>query len=167
MPLAGMSPLPGMTYADYIAADSPCMDIEGTAISNGLTVGDLVTYSGMTYSNCLTLFRIVKDCSPRMDAVWGELGRQRRWCRKTVSPRMGWVKPGTRTAVPYVRLRGCVEIAPAFRLIDGVGAHPSKRAVSYENLWRIKKVDVLALGESFARYQDFIRAEVRSIQEST
>ncbi|NBW12283.1 MAG: hypothetical protein EBR82_30055 [Caulobacteraceae bacterium] len=164
MPITSMTPLPGMTYSDYVSVDTPYMDISESMVEQGLAIGDLVTYRGMTYSNGLSIYRIVKDCPPRLDAVWGEVGRVHAMWHKNRRTQMGWVRPGTRTPVPHVRLRGCVEIVPVHNFIDAEYQR-KRRSVSYDRLWKLEKVDVLTLGEAFVRYQDFLKSEIKRIQE--
>ena len=38
--------------------------------NRGLALGDLVTYTLTSYTNGMTLYRIVKDCPPDPDLVW-------------------------------------------------------------------------------------------------
>lgn len=124
-----------------------------------MTVGDLVTYTLTSFTNGMTIYRIVKDCPPNPDLVWTEV-RGDSWSAWT---RMAWVKPGTKTPVPNVRLKGCIEIVPVFQFLPGPAA--SKRTVSYDALFRVIRVDVLELGRSFSNFQSFIDEEVRRLKE--
>ena len=121
-----------------------------------LSVGDLVTYSFTSYSNGMTLYRIVKDCPPNEDLVWTQVKRPYGY-----SARSYWTKPGNKTPVPDIRVRGCIELAPVLQVFPGPPS--GKRTVAYTKLGRVKKVDVLALGKSFAALQDFINEEIKRL----
>ena len=124
----------------------------------GFALGDLVRRSSYLSGSGLTLYRITKDFSPRTDAIWGSytkinLSRSPRIVRK-----MGWVKPGTHTAIPKIRLQGSIEITPAFQFISG--PITSKHTISYCDLfYKLEKVDVLTLAKSFSDFQEFIKKE--------
>lgn len=124
----------------------------------GLAVGDLVTYSFTSYNNGMTLYRIIKDCPPNEDLVWtlakSPYGR-------SYSDKSFWSKPGNKTPVPDIRVRGCIELVPVLQVFPGPPS--SKRTVAYERLGRVRKVDVLALGKSFSAFQDFINEEIRHL----
>lgn len=125
-----------------------------------LSAGDLVTYTLTSFTNGMTVYRITKDCPPNPDLIWGVVrGRPLPTLHK-----MAWMKPGTHAPVPNVRLRGCIEITPVFQFLPGPSA--SKRTVSYDTLYRVRKVDVVELGRSFANFQSFIDEEVRRLKES-
>jgi hypothetical protein len=130
----------------------------------GLAVGDLVTYSLTSYSNGMTLYRIEKDCKPDCDLTWMSCHNQAsRWSSSlTPSSRLAWVRPGTRTPVPDVRVRGCIEIVPVLQFFPS-STPLKKRTVSYQAIRRVQKVDVIALGKSFSTFQDFINQEIRRL----
>jgi len=128
-----------------------------------LAVGDLVTYTLTSHTNGMTLYRIVKDCPPNPDLVWESVEKKRfhQWQWKTRET-YAWVKPGTKTPIPVVRLKGCIEIAPVLQLFPGPKA--SKRTVCYDAIYRVRKVDIVSLGRSFASFQDFIDQEVKRLK---
>ena len=125
----------------------------------GYRVGDLVTYANTGYSNHLTIYRIVKDCPPQVNAVLTEAPRMRgsSWKKQI------WAKPGTRTSIPQIRLYGCVEIMPVFNFFPRF--KEGKKTVSYSTLYRLTKIDILELAKSFSRYQDFITTESKRLSE--
>jgi len=131
----------------------------------GFALGDLVRSSSCLSGGGLTLYRITKDFSPRTDAIWGSytkinLSRSPRIVRK-----MGWVKPGTHTAIPKIRLRGSIEITPAFQFISG--PITSKHTIGYCDIfYKLEKVDVLTLAKSFSDFQEFIKKESKRFSNS-
>lgn len=125
-----------------------------------LSVGDLVTYSFTSYSNGMTLYRIVKDCPPNEDLVWTQVKSPYGFSSRYAS-RYSWTKPGNKTPVPDIRVRGCIELTPVLQIFPGPPS--GKRTVAYSKLGRVKKVDVLALGKSFSSFQDFINEEIKRL----
>ena len=159
-------PLLGMTLLEYESAREKrpaWLDFKLSTLN--YSVGDLVTYTTMSWNNGMTIFRIVKDCPQRLDAVWGPVGTQRKSPFSSslrTQSRNSWVKPGTRTEIPKVRLRGCVEIVPVCQLFPG--PYVGKKTVQYSNLYRLRKIDVLELGKGFAKFQQFIHDEIGRIK---
>ena len=132
-------------------------------ISNrGLSLGDLVTYTLTSYTNGMTLYRIVKDCPPDPDLVWGETRDYMPMYYGKRHVKLGWFKPGKKTPVPNVRVRGCIEIDPVLQIFPG--PRSNRRTVSYETLYRVNKVDIIELGRSFSSLQSFIEQEVRRLK---
>lgn len=126
----------------------------------GFSVGDLVTYTNSGYTNHLTIYRIVKDCPPQQDSVVAEVNHPRSLGHYKSKV---WVKPGTKTKVPHIRLYGCVEIIPAFNFFPRY--KEAKKTVAYSALYRLTKVDILELARSFSRFQDFITEESKRLSE--
>jgi len=127
-----------------------------------LHVGDLVVYNHTTRHSGLVVYRIDKDCPPQGDAVWGEYCTPRRYRWSKGAPQRvatSFIYPGTRTKVPKIRLRGCIEIRPVFQLLHP-GNKPLKHTVAYSQIMRrVRRVEILDLAKSFADFQDFIKAE--------
>lgn len=144
--------------------------IDAKLSDRGLSVGDLVTYNSVTHNNGMTIYRVDKDCPPQIDAVWGEYtdyyksAYHKSSNRGELKKRQGWCKKGTRSKIPDVRLRGCIELTPVFQIFPGPSQ--GRKTVSYDSLWRVKKIDVLALGRAFSGFQEFIMQEIKRIKET-
>ena len=121
-----------------------------------LMVGDVVMFKHAARGNSLTLYRITKDHKPMKDLIWGKSGMSRLW-----GERHDWVKQGTRTKPPQIKIYGCIEITPVVQLLPS-GA--SRHNVAYTHIpRRIMKVDVLAMAKAHAEFHDFIKREVQRL----
>jgi hypothetical protein len=128
-------------------------------------VGDLVTYSSTGYGNHMTIWRIAKDNPAIEDAVVGNVAKYVYTGspgRRQV-PVKEWVLPGKKTRIPDIKLRGYVELVPVFSFFPRY--HEGKKNVSYVNLYRLKKLDLLELARNFSNFQDFIKQEVKRLSE--
>lgn len=132
-----------------------------TLASKGLAVGDLVAYYYPSWNNHMTIYRIVKDSPPNHGAEWGS---HRLYSTSMYNIGQGWVYPGTKRRMSYRVLQGYVEIEPVYQIIRGP-YKPSNRKVDYRSLRRLKKLDVLELGRTFAGLKDFIESEVKKMSE--
>jgi len=120
-----------------------------------LKVGDLVTLQSYTVHGGGIIFRIVKDSKPRMDAV-RMMTRQFGYMYNT------WCDPVKGKEIPHLRLYGCIELFPVFNFMS---FKAKKHSVEYRHIpSRIKKVDLLALGKTFAEFQMFITEEMKKLQ---
>lgn len=131
--------------------------INDTLLSKGFAVGDLVSYSHPAWNNHMVIYRIVQDHPPNHEAVWGIY---RDYSKNSMAGfQMGWTYPDTKKRMPWRYVQGCIEIEPVYQIIRGP-YRPSKKTVEYRSLRRIKKLDVLELGRTYAGLKDFIEREI-------
>lgn len=143
-------------------AHPPLPWINDTLLSRGYAVGDLVAYSVPLWNNYMTIYRITQDFAPCKDAVWG---RYKDYSKSSENYQLGWIYPNTKKKIPRKYLCGCVEIEPVYQIIRGT-FRPTKRIVEYRNFRRLKKLDLLELGRTFAEFKEFIEKEVINYQIS-
>ena len=96
--------------------------------------------------------------SPNKDAYVAEYKQYRHSTYLT----KGWKDPVTDKILKHYQVYGYVVLEPVFRM-EGNG-RANKKRVSYNDVWRLKKVDVLELGRMFAKLNDFILCEARRLK---
>jgi hypothetical protein len=134
-----------------------------TLESMGLREGDIVTVHAHGLNAGGIIYRIAKNCPPLPNAVWGTYKEYRRWGGprgrdNNFSTREGWLHPKGLRVIPEVRQYGCVELQPVFSFMPH---SKTKKVISYKHIHsKVKKVDIVQLGVSFAEFQQFIGAEL-------
>ena len=138
-----------------IIGGKPCKLSQFSLSKWNLRIGDVVTFEGYSWTNGMTLYRIVKDVPPSYDALYRETPG---WLYGSRKPRNGWFRPGQKAPLSEIQLIGHVRLEPVCQIFPG----PDSKAknVPYNRVDRIKKVDVLALGRGFAEFQTFLNQEV-------
>lgn len=134
----------------------------------GLQVGDLVTihdyYRGGNYGN---IYKITGENLPCLDATWGIKKirvYKRTYHNNATYDRYTWLSK-TGKSLNMNQIVGTIELTPVFSFMsDNLS---KKRKVRYDFVSsKIKKIDLITLGKSFASFKEFINSEVKKIQES-
>ncbi len=134
--------------------------LDDSGKSRGFVEGELVLYKSMSY-NTMTIYRIVEDCPANSDAIWGEYKAHKR----STYLSKGWVHPVTKKPIDRRLLHGYMVLMPVFNMEDPKSNRTSnKKRVPYNDVWRLKKVDILELGRMFAKLNDFVMSEVRRLK---
>jgi hypothetical protein len=123
----------------------------------GFNVGDLVMHRTMSY-NAMVLYRIIEDHPCNGKLVWSEY---KAYKRSTYMSR-GWVDPVTGKVPDRRLIYGHVVLSPVFSMEE---SRLRKKNIPYNELSRLKKVDILELGKMFSRLNDFVMSEARRLSE--
>jgi len=132
---------------------------------HSLSLGDLVTLQGYGINSGGVIYTITADNLPRTDAKWGS---------KTVRPyknkdfsytKRGW-QDNDGNILNNVQIFGSIELTPVFSFMPS--CRLSKKKVRYDQIaTRVKKVDIIKLGESFASFKQFIDQQLKMMQETS
>jgi len=123
----------------------------------GFNVGDLVIHRAMSY-NSMVIYRILEDRPCNGDLVWLEY---KPYKRSTYMSR-GWINPVTGKVPDRRLIYGHLVLAPVFSMESG---KLNKKNVPYNEVSRLKKVDILELGRMFSRLNDFVLSEAKRLSE--
>lgn len=138
----------------------------------GLNIGDIVTITQYPYENIGILYRITGEKLPCLDAVWGvktckiyKRSYASQINRHQTYERMGWLDKQGKLLNPN-QVIGTVELTPIFTFMSN--SKPKKKNLRYDCLkYKVKKIDIITLGKSFASYKEFIDSEVKRLQSDT
>ena len=125
--------------------------------ARGFNVGDLVIHRTMSY-HAMVIYRIIKDNPCNGDLVWSEYKPYR---RSTYMSR-GWMDPVTGKVPDRRLIYGHLVLIPVFSMEEG---RLRKKNVPYNEIARLKKVDILELGRMFSRLNDFVMSEAKRLSE--
>lgn len=131
--------------------------LDDSMSARGFNVGDLVMHRTMSY-NSMVIYRIIEDYPCNGNLVWSEY---KPYKRSTYISR-GWTDPTT-GKVPNRRLiYGHLVLVPVFSM---EGVKLNKKNVPYNEVSRLKKVDILELGRMFSRLNEFVLSEAKRLSE--
>ncbi len=131
--------------------------LDDSMIARGFNVGDLVMHRTMSY-NAMMIYRIIMDHPCNGGLVWSEYKR----CKSSTYMSQGWTDPVT-GKVPNSRLiYGHLVLVPVFSMEEG---RLRKKNVPYNEMFRLKKVDILELGRMFSRLNSFVMSEAKRLSE--
>ena len=137
----------------------------------GLQVGDLVTINDYYKGSYGKIYKITGENLPCLDAKWGiktirvyKTSYYSKNNSKTTYERHTWLSK-TGKSLNMNQIVGTIELTPVFSFMsDNLS---KKRKVRYDFVSsKIKKIDLITLGKSFASFKEFINSEVKKIQES-
>jgi hypothetical protein len=135
--------------------------LDDSGKSRGFSEGELVLYRSMSY-NTMTIYRIVEDCPANGNATWGEYKAHKR----STYLSKGWIHPVTGKPIERRLLHGYMVLIPVFNMDDSKSNRAvNKKRVPYNDVWRLKKVDILELGRMFSKLNDFVMSEVSRLKE--
>jgi hypothetical protein len=138
----------------------------------GLNIGDIVKINQYSYENGGTLYRVTGENPPYLDAVWG-VKTCKVYKRSYASQvnhhqtheRMGWLDKQGKLLSPS-QVIGTVEFTPIFTFMSNNKL--KKKNLRYDSLkYKVKKIDIITLGKSFASYKEFIDSEIKRLQSDT
>lgn len=131
--------------------------LDDSMAARGFNVGDLVMHRTMSY-NSMVIYRIIEYHQCNGNLVWSEY---KPYKRSTCMSR-GWTDPVT-GKVPNRRLiYGHLVLVPVFGMEEG---RLRKKNIPYNEVFRLKKVDILELGRIFSRLNDFVMSEAKRLSE--
>jgi len=127
---------------------------------HSLKLGDLVAFNDKGDG---TIYVITKNNPPIEDATWGSQVI-RSYTNKNYSySRRGWIDKRGKI-MSNIKLYGSIEITPAFSFMS---TYCTKKKIRYDQIkYRIKKIDIIELGKTFAAFKQFINDELQRIQET-
>ena len=123
----------------------------------GFNVGDLVLYKVASY-NSMVIYRIIEITPCDGELVWSEYKHYR---RSTYMSR-GWVNPTTGKVVDRRLVYGHLTLIPVFSMSD---MKARRKTVPYGDVSRLRKIDILELGQMFSRLNDFVLSEAKRLSE--
>ena len=123
----------------------------------GFNVGDLVLCTVASY-NSMVIYRIIEITPCDGELVWSEY---KNYKRSTCMSR-GWTNPVTGKVSDRRLMYGHLVLVPVFSMEEG---RLRKKNVPYNEVSRLKKVDILELGRMFSRLNDFVMSEAKRLSE--
>lgn len=133
-----------------------------------LSLGDLVTINGITLNSGGIIYAIVKDNPPNADVVWGKTTHKvykSSYGFANSYERYGWLnKNGKGKILNSIQIFGSIDLKPVFSFMPNSSL--KNRKIAYQHIrTRVKKIDIISLGKSFASFKEFIDAEVKKIEQ--
>lgn len=132
-------------------------------------IGDLVTLSGKGLNSGGIIYKITKDCPPPYDATWGTYkhhvtrymsGPGRRKAAKHTYEKQWWLNEKHRP-INDLHIHGCITLHPVFAF---AATKIKSKSVPYRQIEkRIKRVDIIELSLTFAKFQTFIKEELKRL----
>lgn len=141
----------------------------------GLSIGDLCCFTGYGLDCGGKIYRVMEDCPPRSDAVYGNYKKYDRYpfrgkgmtgkTTRNSRTAVGWCDPVSGQWINPTRLYGCIRLVPVFSFTPESSSTVSYKKVQYSDIQeKIKKLDIVGLSAAFAKFHMFLQEHVKELQ---